>query len=276
MSFAWSARASVALRPFAVGSLAVLWGLGCERESGSGASSGEGPRTLVVFAAASLHDAFSRLEHRFEASHPGVDVALSFAGSQELRTQLEHGARADVFASADPLSMDALLRQGLVVDAVTFAHNELVIVVSNECAVPVTGVVDLPNLSRIVLGAEQVPIGRYTAGVLERASELFGADFRARVDARVVSRELNVRQALSRVVQGEAEAAVVYRSDAVSAGDTVRVVNIPPEMNVSAEYPIARVVRSPEPTLAVQWIEGVRSREGQLQLIAAGLRPSVP
>ena len=229
---------------------------------------------LVVFAAASLRDVFGELGRELERRRPGLEVTFDFAGTQALRARLEHGAPADVFASADPRHMDALAREGRVGPPVLFARNALVIVVPARSHVRAIG--DLPSAERIVLGAREVPIGRYSEQVLDRASATLGADFRQRVEARVVSRELNVRQVLARVSLGEADAGIVYRTDVGSAPD-VRVIEIPDGMSVIADYPIAVVTGAIHPALAREWIELVLSPEGQQALARAGfLAPGSP
>jgi molybdate transport system substrate-binding protein len=231
---------------------------------------------LVVFAAASLREGFTALGDAFKGSHPGVEVTFNFAGTQELRTQLEHGAAVDVFASADQQHVQALLAAGRVTAPAIFARNELVLVVSKEASGSLRSLADLPAATRVVIGASEVPVGRYTLQLLDRAQGTLGADFRARVEAKVVSRELNVRQVLTRVALGEAEAGVVYRTDARAAKDQVTVVPIAPELNVLAEYPIAVVAGAAHPGLARAWVDLVLSREGQASLGAAGFLPARP
>jgi molybdate transport system substrate-binding protein len=229
--------------------------------------------TLTVFAAASLRDVFGTLGANFEKDHPGVGIRFNFGGSQDLRTQLEHGAPADVFASADTKQMELAEFAGLVDPPSIFATNAPVIVVPPDNPGKVRGLADLANVRRLVIGAPEVPIGAYTLKVLDRARAAAGADFPARVQARVVSQDLNVRQVLTKVVLGEADAAIVYRTDARSAGDRVRTVDIPPEVNVVAEYPIATVAHCPNPELARAWVAVVRGPEGQAALAAAGFGP---
>lgn len=228
---------------------------------------------LVVFAASSLREVFRSLNEGFARGHPGVEVTFHFAGTQELRTQLQLGATADVFASADAHHMDALVQAALVETPEVFAHNEAVVVTPREGAAKVHAFADLPFAARIVVGAPEVPIGRYTAQILERASREFGGDFRARVEERVVSRELQVAQVLARVSLGEAEAGIVYRTDARLARDAVRIVEIPPGLHVVAAYPIARVRGAAHPALARAWIAYLRSDEGQRTLGEAGFGP---
>ncbi len=220
-----------------------------------------GAQELTVFAASSLREAFSAIGQQFEAQHPGVNVALQFAGSQELRVQLENGAAADVFASADEKQM-ALVRE-LVLQPAVFARNEPVLVVPLDNPAGLRVFADLPKARRIVLGAQEVPIGAYAARILAAAN--------LDLEGRVVSRELNVRQVLAKVELGEADAAIVYRTDAARAG--VRVIAIPPAINVTAEYPIAVLARARQPRLAEQFVALVRSPAGRAVLARFGFSP---
>lgn len=226
-------------------------------------------RPLVIFAAASLRDAFTAMSRDFAHVRPGVETSFNFAGTQELSTQLDHGAAADVFASADALHMHQLRQRGRVEAPVVFARNEPVLVVAKESAKEIRAFSDLPAARRIVIGAPEVPIGRYTLAILDRA----GADFRARVEARVASRELNVRQVLTKVSLGEAQAGVVYRSDVRAVPGSVSVVEIPAELLVVAEYPMAVVKGTGRPELARAWLDFVLSPAGQRVLADAGFSP---
>jgi molybdate transport system substrate-binding protein len=248
------------------GLLVTALALGCERSKAVAGAPHEDK--LVIFAAASLREVFTALGSDFERAHAGVTLTFNFAGSQELRTQIEHGAPADVFASADQRQVNELLKAARVTSPVVFARNEPVVVVTK--ASPIGDFGDLPRAERIVIGAPEVPIGRYTLQMLDRAAATFGPDFRARVEARVVSRELNVKQVLTKVSLGEAEAGVVYRTDASAAGDQVRALRIPHHVNVIAEYPIAVVSGALHPNLARAWIELVRSATGKQALSKAG------
>jgi molybdate transport system substrate-binding protein len=233
-------------------------------------------RELVVFAAASLREAFESLAASFEKARPGARVRLNLAGSQELRTQIEQGARADVFASADGKQMDLLVRAGLVDRAEVFARNEPVLVVPRGNPAGIRALTDLPKTKRLVVGAREVPIGAYTEMIFDAAAKKYGADLRARLEASIVSRELNVRQVLAKVTLGEADAGIVYRADAQAAGDKVEIVRLPADLNVIAEYPIAVVKGAPSPDLARAWVDLVRGPEGQGALTAAGFLPRPP
>jgi molybdate transport system substrate-binding protein len=240
---------------------------------GTTSESSSAPQDLTVFAAASLRETFTTLGHRFEALHAGTHVVLSFAGSQTLRSQIEHGAPADVFAAADERHMSALASEGRVTAPRLFAQNELVVAVSRAQAGTLREFRQLPDATRIVLGAPEVPIGEYTRRALERASAELGADFRARVEAHVVSREPDVRQVLAKLALGEADAGVVYRTDAQAAKDKVSIVSIPPAYNVMAKYPVAVTKHAPHADLGRAFVELLFSPEGARTLVENGFLP---
>jgi len=227
---------------------------------------------LTVFAASSLRDAFQDLGRSFEQQHPGTSVSFNFAGSQELRTQVEHGARADVLASADPRTLRALAGAGLSLEPQVFARNEPVIVVPVGNPAGIDALADLPRARRLVVGAPEVPIGEYTVRILEAASRRYGPAFGAAVESRVASRELNVRQVLAKVALGEADAAIVYRTDALASRGAVEVISIPPQLNVVAEYPIALLRGAARPGLARAFVELVLSSAGQAVLARHGFQ----
>ena len=221
---------------------------------------------VTVFAAASLREAFEDLAKTFEAKKPGVKVRLNLAGSQELRTQLENGARADVFASADQKHMDAVVTAKLASAPRTFARNTPVIIVPKDNPAKIASFQDLPKAKKIVIGVPEVPIGNYTLQILDKA----GAGFKDKVLANVASRELNVRQVLAKVGLGEADAGVVYRTDAIAAKDKVAIVEIPAKVNVVAEYPVAVLAKAPEAAAARAFVDLLLSADGQKRLAAAG------
>lgn len=229
-------------------------------------------QVLLVFAAASLREPFTALAHDFQQAHPGVTITFNFAGTQELRAQLEQGAAADVLASADTTSMDALVRAGRVQAPALFASNEPVVVVSRQAAATITDFAALPRAAKLVVGGPEVPIGRYTAQILERADKKLGAGYGARVLEHVVSREPNVKQVLAKVRLGEADAGVVYRTDALGVAE-VTVVAIPADVNVVVAYPIALTKVPPHPAMARAFVELVRSAAGQAALARAGFLP---
>jgi molybdate transport system substrate-binding protein len=228
---------------------------------------------MLVFAAASLREVCTELERPFEQAHPGARLRFNFAGSQELRTQLEHGAAADVFISADVRQMEAAERAGLVGPPRLLVSNSPVLIVPRSNPAGLTRFIDLPNVKRLVIGTPEVPIGHYTLEVLDKANAALGGNFRARVEAKVVSRELNVKQVLAKVVLGEADAGLVYASDAASAGAQVQVVALPVEYNVVAHYPMAAVKRAPHPQLAAEYLHFLASPTAQAVFAKYGFGP---
>jgi molybdate transport system substrate-binding protein len=228
-----------------------------------GCGAADAPKVeLHVFAASSLTESFQEVAEAFEALNPEVDVRVSLAGSQVLRLQIEQGAAADVFASADEAHLNALVERGLVAQGQLFARNELVVIVPNEPPSTIRSFEDLARAGRLVVGAENVPVGRYTRELLDKAGQQLGAGFVEQVRAQVVSEEGNVRLARAKVELGEADAAIVYRTDAV-ASDRVRVVDIPGAFQVPTAYVIGPVLRSPNRAQADRFVAFVRSDAGR-------------
>lgn len=189
---------------------------GCGGDGGGGVETGR----PTVLAAASLTDAFEDLG----------GATFQFAGSQALVRQVRDGAAADVIATADEVSMRALVDAGLVESPVVFARNELVIAVAPGNPEDIDGLRDLGRDDVLVVLADpSVPAGRYTTRALARA----GVDVAAR------SLELDVRAALARVTAGEADAAVVYATDVEAAGGDAAAVTIDDEHDVEVRYPAA-------------------------------------
>jgi molybdate transport system substrate-binding protein len=225
-------------------------------------------RELTVFAAASLRDVFGEIANAFKASRPGTRVTFSFAGSQDLATQIQHGASVDVFAAADVGPIDRLSGAGLTSAGDIFACNEPVVVVPTKNPAAVLTFADLPKARRLVIGAAAVPIGKYSEQILQNANSLT-PDFAQSVMSNVVSREMNVRQVLTKVALGEADAGIVYRTDTLGATQ-VTVIEIPAAVNVRAKYPIAAVLKSKYPELAADWKAFVLTGEGHSLLVMAG------
>ncbi|MBE9939969.1 molybdate ABC transporter substrate-binding protein [Cellulosimicrobium cellulans] len=223
-------------------------------------------RTLTVLAAASLRDVFTDLAADFEAEHDGVTVALSFAGSSDLGDQILAGAPADVFASADERSMARVVDAGDAADPVAFATNTLTIVTPPGNPAGVETFADLARDDvKVVVCAPEVPCGGATDTVAEAAG----------VTLHRVSEEASVTDVLSKVTSGEADAGLVYVTDATLAGDDVEVVDVPETSAALNVYPIALVAAAedagPEQVaLAQAWVDLVTGDAGQAALAAAG------
>ncbi len=236
------------------------------------------PRSLTVYAAASLTDAFTEIGRAFEASHPGASVLFNFGGSQNLRTQIEQGAPADVFASANTTEMSTLITDQKVREGAsqTFLANQLTVILPAGNPADITSLQDLgrPGL-KLVLAADDVPAGEYARQVLDHLDKTFGAGYHSRVLANVVSNEDNVKQVVAKVQLGEADAGIVYVSDAVAAPE-LKKIDIPPEANVIARYPIAALADSPNFDIAEEFITYVLSPVGQGILKKWGFTPVNP
>jgi molybdate transport system substrate-binding protein len=233
------------------------------------------PVTLNVFAASSLTDAFTEIGANFEVASPGVTVTFNFAGSQALRTQIEEGAPADVFASASGKEMDAAVEGKFVTDGVkqVFLTNQLVVILPADNPVGLEKLEDLATPGvKIVLAAEEVPVGNYARQALDLMNGSFGADFKDKVLANVVSNEDNVKQVVSKVQLGEADAGIAYVSDIVASPD-LKTIEIPTELNVIAKYPIAPLAASANAEVAQAFVEYVLSAEGQAILQKWGFMP---
>lgn len=243
-------------------------------DSGDASLSGN----LVIFAAASLTEAFTALGQHFEAVHPGTTLTFNFAGSQQLAQQLGQGAPADVFASANARQMEVAVQADRVVSGTqqVFVRNRLVVVTPADNPGEVSTLQDLtrPGL-KIVLAAADVPVGQYSRDFLEKAALAagFGAAYEDAVVANVVSFEESVKSVLTKVALGEADAGIVYSSDIPpNQADQVQRVEIPDELNTIATYPIAVVSDTQQPALADAFIAYVLA-DGQTTLARYGFIP---
>lgn len=225
----------------------------------------EGPREVTVFAPTSLREAFEDLAKTFE-SKSGVKVRLNLAGSQELRTQIEGGASADVFVSGDQTHMAALVKAHLVTAPRVFVRNSVVVIVPKGNPAKVGSFDELTKAKKLAIGVPELPIGAYALQILDKA----GSSFKAKVLANVASREPTARQVLAKVSQGEADAGIVYRTDALAGKDKVEVVEIPAKVNIVTEYPVAVLAKAPQAAAARAFIDLLLSAEGQKRLAAAG------
>jgi molybdate transport system substrate-binding protein len=221
--------------------------------------------TLTVFAATSLTDAFTEIGKNFETANPGLTITFNFAGSQSLRTQIEEGAPANVFASASTKEMDTLVNGNFVVQNTPqiFLTNRLVVILPSDNPATLKKLEDLvrPGL-KLVLAAEDVPVGKYARQALDQMNGQFGSDFKNKVLANVVSNEDNVKQVVAKVQLGEADAGIVYTSDAVAAPG-LKTIEIPAELNVVAKYPIAPLTKSENSDLAAKFVTFILSPESQ-------------
>ena len=233
---------------------------------------------LTIFAAASLTDAFKSVDEAFTRENPGTRITFNFAGSQQLAAQLEQGAQADLFASADGRWMTYAKEKSLVEgEPVIFARNWPVVITPTTNPARIHRLNDLAKRGvKLVLAADAVPVGRYSRDVLQNLSraEGFSADYATRVVANMVSNEENVKGVVAKVQLGEADAGVVYRSDVTpDVARFVSILEIPREQNIMASYPIALVKGSRSPEVARRFVDFIRSPQGQRILQQHGFQP---
>lgn len=238
----------------------------------------DGGGSLTVFAAASLTNAFDDIGATLEGANPGLDITFNYAGSQALVTQLTEGAEADVFASANTTQMTNAQEAGLIAgDPERFAGNRLALVVPEDNPGGITGLADLSaDGVSIVLANPDVPVGQYARQALCLAGQdtaTYGDGYVDAVAGNVVSEEEDVRDVLTRIQLGEADAGIVYVSDFVGTeGGGVTLIDIPDAVNVVASYPIA-AVEGGDAELASAFISYVLGPDGQAVLEDYGFQP---
>jgi molybdate transport system substrate-binding protein len=237
----------------------------CGSSAGSASSSPSATPltgTVSVFAAASLTDAFNALGTSFQGANSGVAMKFSFAGTPTLVTQIEQGAPADVFASADTANMDKLTGDGFTTGTPqVFARNKLEIVVAPGNPKGITGLADLAKAGVIyITEAATVPAGKYALQALKTAG----------VTVTPKSLETDVKSVVSKIELGEADAGIVYTTDVTAAGSKVAGVPIPDADNVIATYPIVAVKATTNAAAANAFMAYVLSAAGQAKLQSFG------
>lgn len=244
--------------------IAVVLALGCTLGACGG---GEGTvrEELIVSAAASLHDAFDEIESDFETDNPHVDVILNLAGSSTLREQIFDGSPADVYAPAAVSHMDAVVDAGAVVDEpVIFARNHLQIAVPAGNPGEVESLHDFADDGLFIgLCSEGVPCGDHARAALAKAGIVPSID----------SNEPDVRALLTKIAEGELDAGITYVTDVAAADGTVEGIDLPRDLNVIVEYPIALLAASAHRDLAAAFVEFVISDRGQEVLGRRGFSP---
>jgi molybdate transport system substrate-binding protein len=230
--------------------------------AGCGSSSSGSTTTVTVFAAASLNQVFADLGKKFESEHPDTKVSFSFAGSSDLAEQLNQGAPADVFASADTTNMQKVVKTKRITEQPqNFATNVLTIITPPGNPKHIASLADLAKPGvQLVVCAPQVPCGSATKKV-EAATH---------VTLSPVSEESDVTDVLAKVTSGDADAGLVYVTDAAGAGNKVATVHFPESADAVNTYPIAAVADSKHAELAKQFDQLVTGPEGRAALAKAG------
>jgi len=247
----------------------------------TGIACGEDKQELVVFAAASLTDSFKNIGKQFEEQNKNVTVTFNFGASNQLRLQIEQGAAADVFASANMKEMDTAVKSGLVEKdkAQVFARNRLVVIVPKQNPGKIESLKDLSRPAiKLVLAHENVPVGKYSLEMFAKASGLaaYGANFKEKALANVVSHEESVKAVVSKVQLANADAGIAYISDVTEkSSKEVSAIDVPDDVNLIATYPIAPIVKSKHPEFAVKFVAFVLSEAGQRSLTDQRFLPAL-
>lgn len=244
------------------GTTAVLALAAVALVAGCSSSNQDAADDITVFAAASLQSTFTVLGEQLEKDNPATKVTFSFAGSSDLIAQLIAGAPADVFASANTANMTKAVDAGLVAgDPVDFATNTLTIVTGPGNPKNITSFADLANTdNQVVVCAPQVPCGAATEKVEAATGTVLGP----------VSEESSVTDVLGKVTSGQADAGLVYVTDAADAGDAVTAVAFPESSGAVNAYPIAVLQQSNNAATAQEFVDLITGPEGQKVLAEAG------
>ena len=237
-------------------------------------------RELTVFTAASLTGAFGEIGQMYK-NETNISVAFNFDGSQALRTQMENGAYADVFVSANQKQMKATEKDGLMNNSsvVIFTKNKLSLIVPKGNPARIINLSDLakPGL-KIVMGTKDVPVGDYALQIISKLGNdsAYGPDYKTKVLANVISQETNVNYVVTKVALGEADAGFAYVSD-ITKNLTSKVdkIDIPDEYNVVAQYPMGILLESKYPVESREFMSLVMSDKGKAVLERYGFAPVV-
>jgi molybdate transport system substrate-binding protein len=258
----FAVRRPTVLAAGALTAVAVLSACGSSDTSpAAGSSSGGLSGQITVFAAASLTGSFTELGKTFEAAHPGTKVTFSFGPSSGLATQITAGSPADVFASASAKTMDTVVTAKAANPPTTFAKNVMEIAVPPDNPAKITGVADLAKPGvKVALCAAEVPCGVGAHAVFDKA----------KVSVKPVTEEVDVKATLTKVQLGEVDAGVVYVTDVLAAGDKVKGIEIPADVNAATSYPISTLTASKNTALAQAYVDYVLSADGSAALTAAG------
>jgi molybdate transport system substrate-binding protein len=234
------------------------------------------PAALTIYGAASLKGALENAKTAYEAANPGTTVTISTDSSSALETQIEQGAPADVFLSADTTNPEKLAEEGLAAGSVVpFAGNELTVIVPTANPAGITTPFDLAKAGvKVIAAGDEVPITKYAKQLIDNLSKASGApaDFTALVAANTVSKEDNVKAVVAKIELGEGDAGIVYVTDA-KASTKVTAIDVAPDVNVPATYAGVVVKASKNAAAAEAFLTWFAGPDGQAILAAFGFLP---
>jgi molybdate transport system substrate-binding protein len=240
-------------------------------------AAGSSGAALTVYGAASLKAALTKAKAAYETANPGMTVTISTDSSSALETQIEQGAPADVFLSADATNPQKLVDKGLAAGGlVPFAGNKLTIVVPSANPAGITSPKDLANPGvKVIAAGDSVPITRYATQLVGNLAREAGypADFVAKYTANIASKEDNVAALLSKIALDQGDAGIVYVTDATGAADTVKTIDVPDSANVPAAYDGVVIKASQNPVAAKAFLDWFAGPDGQAILTGLGFLP---
>ena len=238
----------------------------------------EEPKELTIFTASSLTGAFGEIGQMYRGE-TNINAVFNFDGSQVLRTQIENGAYADVFVSANTKQMNALKAEGLMNNSSIsiFTRNKLALIIPKDNPANIHNLTDLakPGI-KIVIGTKDVPVGDYAMQIINKLGNdsAYGPDYKKKVMANIISQETNVNYVVTKVALGEADVGFAYVSDITeNLSAKVDKIEIPDKYNVIAEYPIGILEQSKYPAEAKKFIDLVKSNNGTAILEKYGFSP---
>lgn len=247
-----------------VAAVSVLAACGSSGGTSSSSGSGQVKGTVIVFAAASLTNAFDKIGAQFEKAHPGVSVKFNYAGSSSLATSIKQGAKADLFASADTTNMKTVTSASLSTGRPKiFAKNKLEILVDKGNPMKITSADLAKPAVKVAVCAPSVPCGKYSTEIFDKAN----------VTVKPVAEETSVSGVVTKVTLGEADAGIVYVTEVKSAAGKATGVPIPPNQNVVADYPIVQLKDAPNSPAARSFMQYVDSSSGQKVIDSYGFLP---
>lgn len=238
----------------------------------------EQPKELTVFTAASLTGAFGEIGQIYK-NETNTNVVFNFDGSQVLRTQIDNGAYADVFASANTKQMNAVKAEGLMNNSSVsiFTRNKISLIVPKDNPANIHNLTDLAKPGvKIVIGTKDVPVGDYALQIINKLGNdsAYGPDYKNKVMANIISQETAVNYVVTKVALGEADVGFAYVSDVTeNLSAKVDKIEIPDKYNVIGEYPIGILKQSKYPAEAEKFIDLVMSDKGAAILEKYGFSP---
>ncbi|MCT4606090.1 MAG: molybdate ABC transporter substrate-binding protein [Marinisporobacter sp.] len=238
--------------------LAIIF-TGCDEEASTA-----NKKEIIVFAASSLTESMEEIIKEFEKENPHIKVNLHLAGSSQLRVQIEQGVKTDLFLSANKKHYEALKNKELVLEGKHFLSNSMVVMISKNNAAQIKTLKDIEKSCKLIVAQEGVPAGQYARSIIHSLGKEFGESYEKKVLGNIVSNENNVKQVVNKIVLGEGDVGIVYKSDITkNIKNEVKLLAIAEAYNVKANYWMA-VVKDSKDSKETQKFYEFLLKEGQM------------